>query len=119
MGRKGGLASVEARRRKKNTREILEMISQLPFNVKSKKGPDLKSMLKQQGIPEEEITYDMAMNYAMYMQAMSGKNNSVNAAQYIRDTLGDKPADNMNVEVNDSKKLKDVFNQLGGEGLDE
>ena len=119
MGQKGGFASGEARRRKRNTRETLEIISQLAFNIKSKKGPDLKSMLIEQGIKEEDIDYDMAMNFSMYVQAMSGKNNSVQAAQYIRDSLGDKPADSVNVEVNDSKKLKDVFEQIGGEGLDE
>ena len=118
-GRKGGIKSGETRRRQKNTRQILEMLATLPFNANSKKEKELRDQIVKLGIPENEITVELAMNYAQYLTAMSGKYNSVNAATYVRDTLGDKPADNMNVELGDSKKLKDVFEQIGGEGLDE
>lgn len=81
-GSKGGKASVEARRRKKNMRECMSML--LALETKDRKK---KSNTKGLGIEEnEEITNQLVMAAALMARAQTG---DVQAIKEIRSILGD------------------------------
>lgn len=94
IARKGGIASGEARRRKRTLKEELLLL--------------LESEDVQQKISTALI------ERAMICDAMGNK-----AFEVIRDTIGEKPKEE--IEVNDvtNKKFDEICNQLGGDGLDE
>ena len=84
-GAKGGRASVEARRRKKTRREVYESLRTL--EVVPSHTEALQEML-QEKLPT--VTVDEAIMLAMIAKAERG---DVQAAQFIRDTAGEKPTD--------------------------
>lgn len=90
-GRKGGIASGKSRAARKTLKDEL-------------------LLLLAQGNTQEKISL------SLIQEALNG---NTKAFEVIRDTIGEKPKDDIDVTVKDSKKLKDVFNQMGGEGLDE
>ena len=90
-GRKGGIASGKVRAARKTLKEEL-------------------LLLLAQGNTQEKISL------SLIQEALNG---NTKAFEVIRDTIGEKPKDDIDVTVKDSKKLKDVFSQMGGEGLDE
>ena len=67
-------------------------------------------LLLSQGDTQEKISL------SLIQEALSG---NTKAFEVIRDTIGEKPKDDIDVTVKDSKKFKDVVEQIGGEGLDE
>lgn len=86
IGRKGGKASAKARQEKKQMRETLELLLSMPLenasidcleNIKGFK--DLKG---------KNITVQDAIMIAQVQKALKG---DIRAAEYIRDTAGQKP----------------------------
>ena len=90
-GRKGGIASGKARRERKTLKEEL-------------------LLLLSKGDTQERVSL------ALIQQALEG---NTKAFEVIRDTVGEKPKEE--IEVNDvtSKKFEEICSQLGGDGLDE
>lgn len=84
-GKKGGKASAEARRRKKTMREVYESLRTL--QVVPSHTEALQEMLEEK-LPT--VTVDEAIMLAMIAKAERG---DVAAAQFIRDTAGEKPTD--------------------------
>ena len=82
-GRAGGLASVKARRKKRDMRKQLELLMSLD-QESSKSHKDLVKL----GIPESSINNQMVVLVAMLKKASKG---NVKAAEFIRDTLGYNP----------------------------
>ena len=78
IGSKGGKASVKARRKKKELRELLEIALSQPY----KDNPD-------------DDNY-MAIAVALVQRALDG---DTKAFEIIRDTLGQKPKDQIEVET--------------------
>lgn len=93
--RKGGVASVKARREKKAMRETLEALLSMP--MKSGKAADVDAVKNFAELKGKNITVQEALTIAMLQKAMKG---SVTAAEWIRDTAGQKPVDNMNMNMN-------------------
>lgn len=93
-GRKGGLASAEARRKKKTFREIISAIGNLEVT-----DPKLLKQLELVGInvEEQEITYSFLVNFAQFQKAIKEKD--TRAAEYLRDTLGEKPTVKQQVDA--------------------
>ena len=90
IGRKGGLASVESRRRKKLFRETLSdlmLCNAVPA--------DICAALEAAGMP---IDIQSAIHLAAARKAMLG---DVEAMRYIRDTMGQKPTEQYNLSVSD------------------
>jgi len=86
IGKKGGKASAKARQKKKQMRETLELLLSMPLenanidcleNIKGFK--DLKG---------KNITVQDAIMIAQVQKALKG---DIRAAEYIRDTAGQKP----------------------------
>lgn len=89
-GRKGGIASGEARRRKKTLREIMEAYGQMPAEEL------------------EGFTNDEAVVASQYKLAKSDKPGSTGAAAFIRDTKGEKPHDVIETPDIEIKPLVDL-----------
>ena len=94
-GRKGGIASGEAKRKKKAMRETLDVLLAMP--MKSGKYADVESVKNFAALKGKNINVQEAMIISMLQRAMKG---DVKAAEWIRDTAGQKPVDNMNMNMN-------------------
>lgn len=87
-GRKGGIASGEAKRRKKAMRERLEVLLELP--LKEGRSADLDSIKNFAALKGKNITVQDALMLAQIQKALKG---DTTAATFVRDTVGDKPGD--------------------------
>lgn len=94
-GRKGGIASGEAKRKKKAMRETLDVLLAMP--MKSGKFADIEEIKNFAALKGKNINVQEAMIISMLQRAMRG---DVKAAEWIRDTAGQKPVDNANVNMN-------------------
>lgn len=103
---KGGKASAEARRKRKEMREQLETLLTLPIA-----SPKTKSQLKALGITEDNMDNQMQLLVAMFKKACSGAKGDVQAFLAIRDLMGEKPVDKVQVGV-DTGLLDDIMKQL-------
>lgn len=65
-GRKGGKKSGESRRRKRSMRENLQMLMELQIV-----NPDMIKTMKEFGVPDDEMTYQSAVNIARLNAALS------------------------------------------------
>ena len=104
-GRRGGIASGEARRRKKAFKESFELLLAMP--LKNGRNTDVESIKNFASMKGKNISVQDAIVISIVQKAMKG---DVRAAEYIRDTIGQKPTDNLNIEgeavviVNDLKE---------------
>ena len=90
LGRKGGIKSGEVRREKKLLKDILQTILEL----KDESGTDNQTKI----------------NIALTKRALAG---DVKAFEVIRDTLGQKPKDTLELEANIS--YEKALKKIGGE----
>ena len=107
IARKGGQASGAARRLKKMRRVVGEILLDMPVEDR-----ELQRIMERLGIPEEERTYRMAVVVAMLIQALKG---NVNAACFIRDTIGENPSDQLRREKLKLSKAKFEYEKAGTE----
>ena len=109
-GRKGGIASGKARREKKEQKKTIAQALELILNAKI---PDAmaKKMQAQTGI--SELDYRTALAYSVISTGI--KKGDANALRVIADYIGEKPADNLNVNA-DNSKFADILKQLGDGG---
>lgn len=89
-GRKGGLKSGEVRRQKRTLKEQMETLLSLPV-----KDENTKSFIESLGIDPETIDNATAITLSIYQEALKG---NTKAYELIRDTLGEKPTDKLQVE---------------------
>lgn len=94
-GRAGGIASGIARREKKAFRETLETL----LSMKMENGDEVsvEDITSFKGIKGKNISVQEAILIAQIQKAMKG---DTRAAEYVRDSIGQKPTDNMNMSVN-------------------
>ena len=85
----GGRASGEAKRKKKAMSELLQILLSLPS--KSRKA---QKIMREMGLTTEDMTTQMELLLAMYKKALQG---DVQAANFVRDTSGQKPVDRSEV----------------------
>lgn len=107
IARKGGQASGAARRLKKMRRVVGEILLNMPVEDR-----ELQRTMERLGVPEEERTYRMGVVVAMLNQAMKG---NVNAACFIRDTIGEGPGDQLRREKLELSKAKFEYEKAGTE----
>lgn len=90
MGRKGGKASAEAKRVRREWKETLEII--LGMTMKNGKVTDLSKMkdLSKEALEKANLTINDRINIRMVNEAMKG---NVKAYELIRDQIGEKPSD--------------------------
>ena len=98
-GRKGGIASGEARRRKKTMRELAVIVNSLPLSPKNKAQlPD--------GIKEDEMTFQMGFIIKVYQQALKGDTKAMKLWVELSNTLDE---ERNKLEI---KKLKAEIQKL-------
>lgn len=93
-GRKGGIASGEAKRKKKAMRERLEIILAMP--LKSGKSADIEAIKNFAALKGKNITVQDAMMIAQIQKALKG---DTNAAAFVRDTAGENPSTRIEADV--------------------
>lgn len=117
IGAKGGIASGKARREKKAMKDTLAELLTMPLeNGALDNLEEIQSIAEMNG---KSISVQEAIMLAQIRKAVEG---DTKAAEYIRDTSGQKPSDKMNIEhegIIRSEKLDDIIRQIGGEGLTE
>ena len=94
-GRAGGIASGKARREKKMMRETLEMLLTMP--MKNGKFADVENIRSFAALKGKNISVQEAILIAQVQKAMKG---DTRAAEYVRDTMGQKPTDSVDMNVN-------------------
>lgn len=93
----GGKASGEARRRKKNMRECLQLL--LSLDVKN---PKVREQLAKLGVEDEQMTNEMAMMVSALNKATKG---DIQAMNFVRDTSGQQITNK--VEIDKIPKIVD------------
>lgn len=114
--RKGGIASVKARREKKLFRETLESLLSMPMKDGNDVSvDDIKSFA---GIKGANISVQEAILIAQVQKAMKG---DTRAAEYVRDSIGQKPSDKiqLDADVAVTDKVKEVENYIKGKRSNE
>jgi len=106
---KGGKASVAARRRKKNMREIFRMLKDLPVN-----DAKMKAQLKASGIKEGDATYSAALAFSAIYHAMRGNSQMM---RLVFEMMGESP--DIRIREKELKLREDVVKEkltsAGGE----
>ena len=77
--RAGGIASGKTRRRKKNLREIGDIIGQLPI-----KNADNINIMQRAGVDVDDMTYDFAMIFRLSLKAQSGDTRAIELLSKLR-----------------------------------
>ena len=88
MGRKGGRASAAVRRTRKTFREQLKMMLGCAIPKDSPLYPKMRQQMRTLGFSGDPLVLDITL---LGMLMRSAKD--VKAAEYIRDTIGEKPVD--------------------------
>ena len=103
-GRKGGIASGAARRRKRSLKEAADLFLSLPVT-------DTKTYNKmvRAGVNPEDIDYQMAVVIGMTTKAIKG---DAKAAKVLIEMLGGTREEE--AQQNTLEKLDDVLNEIGG-----
>ena len=92
-GRKGGMASGEARRAKRTFKDRIKWLMELPMGEGSvTEDTDIKNVRL---IPSANLTAIDQIIVAQFQKAAKG---DTKAAEFIRDTLGEKPKEKMEIK---------------------
>lgn len=95
IARKGGIASGKARREKRLMRETLDLLLNMP--IKDGTFADVESIRNFASINGKNISVQDAILIAQIQKAMKG---DTRAAEYVRDTIGQKPTDSVDMNMN-------------------
>lgn len=111
IARKGGIASQKAQAEKREQKKTIASALQLILNAKI---PDAmaKKMQAQTGI--SELDYRTALAYSVISTGI--KKGDANALRVVADYIGEKPADNLNINAEENSKFADILKQLGDGG---
>ena len=96
--RKAGKASGEARRRKKEMRERLEILLSMP--IKDGKGATIDKIKSFGELKGKNITVEDAVLIAITQKALKG---DIQASTFLRDTIGEKPKDKQEINIVDTE----------------
>ena len=108
-GRKGGRAKREATRKRKEMRETLEILLDMPMKKgKVYTAEDIKYFADLNG---KNITIDQAMMVCLVQKALKG---DLSAIAMVRDTVGEKPVEKVEATV-----TKNPFDELTADELRE
>lgn len=92
LGRKGGIKSGETKRRKKAMKDILSVLLDMP--IKPGKAADMEAIKNFAALKGKNITVSEAILIAQLQRALQG---NVQSAEFIRDTSGQKPVEDINM----------------------
>ena len=108
-GRKGALKAIETKRKRKAMKETLEVLLDMPMKRgKVYTAEEIKSFADLKG---KNITTDQAMSVCLIQKALKG---DLSAIAMVRDTIGEKPVENVKVDAN---VTKNPFDELSADEL--
>lgn len=93
-GKVGGIASGKARREKKAMKDTLNDLLSMP--LKAGKAADLETIKNLAALKGKNITVQEAIMLSQIQKAMKG---DTKAAEYVRDTIGQRPDNRTNIEM--------------------
>lgn len=99
IARAGGIASGEARRKKKTLKEIGDMIGSLEITQ-----PEIRGVLKNAGIKDEDMIRDVGMMFTLAIKAGKGDPRCAELIAKIRGQLKEQQS----IEVAEVKPLVDL-----------
>ena len=99
IGKKGGIASGESRRKRKAMKEQLETILSMPVTLKDENGNKLIDKYKKLGINETDIDNQMAISIELFLTAISDSKSKIQAIKEIREIIHDKEAEEENKQI--------------------
>ena len=102
-GRKGGLASGEAKRHKKVLKERLEILLEMP--MKQGREADIEAIKNFAALKGKNITVQDAMMIAQIQKALKG---DTQAAVFIRDTVGQNPTTRVDIDIEPVVIVNDI-----------
>ena len=110
-GKKGGIASGIARREKKTMREMASILLSMPLDEKTV--DELEKIPGFNGIKGKNITVQDAILVAQAQKALKGDKG---AAEFLRDTAGEKPSDKLEVNnrIDIDEKVKAIEEFMNG-----
>lgn len=92
-GKIGAQKSMETKRKRKEMRETLDILLKMPMKKgKQYSAEDIKSFADLKG---KNITIDQALMIALVQKGLKG---DLNAIAMVRDTVGEKPTDKMEIK---------------------
>lgn len=91
-GKKGGVASGEAKRKKKAMQETLALLLSMPLN--NKKCYDVEEIQSFGQLKGKNVSVETAILIRQVQRALAG---DLPAAEFVRDTSGQKPTNELNV----------------------
>lgn len=94
FGRRGGIASAKKRRERKAMKETLEELLSMP--LKNGASADIGKVRNIAAMKGKNITMQEAIMLSMLQKAAKG---DVRAAEFVRDTAGQRPTDKMDMNV--------------------
>lgn len=94
-GKKGGIASGIARRERKAMKDTLEALLSMP--LKDGKAANIETIKNLAAVKGKNITVQEAIMLAQIQKAMKG---DTRAAEFVRDSSGNKPKDDVSMSVN-------------------
>ena len=94
FGRRGGIASAKKRRERKAMKETLEEMLSMP--LKNGASADIGKVRNIAAMKGKNITMQEAIMLSMLQKAAKG---DVRAAEFVRDTAGQRPTDKMDMNV--------------------
>lgn len=107
MAKKGGKKSGQVRRQRKQLKDLFLSMLSTPIPQ-----DELKEKITSMGLDGEEKNYNTLLGMTTLNEALKG---NMRAVELIRDTIGEKPVEN--VELRDNSKLDKILEQI--EGKDE
>lgn len=107
IGKLGGKASAESKKRKKTFKELLNMFGELDI-----KDVEARKKLEEYGISKGLLTHDTAVIIGQYIKAEKG---DTQAATFIRDTKGESPKDAaLSLNIENATGIEITFKDFGG-----
>lgn len=105
IAKQGGIASGIAKREKKAMKDTLKALLTLPLD--ESQVADIETIKSLAALEGKNITVQEAILLQQVKKAMNG---DTKAAEYVRDTAGDKPTDK--VELNSKIDLDEKINEI-------
>ena len=93
-GRKGGLKYAENCKKRKRAQEILNVFLAMP--LKKRQQADIEEIQAFEQLKNKNITVNEAIQLKQIQRALNG---DLASAQYIRDTVGDKPVERVEMKA--------------------
>ena len=110
-GRKGGLKKGENYKRRKELRETLDVLLDMP--LRTGRTTNVEKVQAFANLKGKNITVDQAMMVCLIQKALKG---DLSAIAMVRDTIGEKPTEKVNM---DAKVTKNPLEDLSSDELRE